>query len=221
MARPLGSGPIHVYIGFGPPNTILAGNPPTAVPGAPAIVTSTGALYYGTTREGPDITEELSYYPVMNDLTGPRQSLDDGFAGREDTIVLVMSSWSQFVDNALEEFLRPIATQVAGTRGTDLLSDLGTLMVSEGKTLGMWLVKAAATKAVNVASGMPVGRYYFCTTMVGPNRLIEGNKENLRVRIFKAKKNLAAINIGGLPLFSELSTDFSAGMLNGSSAVFG
>lgn len=227
MARPLGSGPIHVYLGFGPANEILAGNPPVHVNGAPAPVDAfgagtLGAIYYGTTRSGPDITEELSYYPVMNDLTGPVQSLDDGYAGREDTIALVMSSWSQVVDNYLEQFLRtPVGAQVIGLRGTDALSDLGTLMVSEGKTIGMWLVKAAASKAVNVMSGMPVGRYYFCTTMVGPNKIIDGNKECLRVRIFRAKKDLTEINSGFLPLFSEDPVYFSTSMLNGSAAVFG
>lgn len=197
MARPLGSGPVHVYLGFGPP-ALLAGQSP--IPGA-TPVTAAGAVYYGTTRDGPDVTEELSYYPVMNDLTGPRQSMDEGYAGREDTISLVMSSWTQSVDNALEQFLLP-AGPIA-TRGTDALSGLGTLMVAEGKTLGLWLVKAAATKVVNIAAGMPLGRYYFCTINVGPNRPVEGNKENLRIRVFRAKKNIWGINNNALPLFSE------------------
>ena|ERR1043166_761893 len=197
MARPLGSGPIHVYLGFGPP---------TVRPYAPAAVSAAGALYYGTTREGPDVTEQVDYYQVMNDLTGPKQSMDEGFAGREDTISLVMTSWSQAVDNILEHFLDP--TNAVNPRGTDQLSDIGTLMLSEGKTIGVWLVKAAAGKAVNVASGLPLGRYYPTCINVGPNKPIEGNKENMRVRIFRAKKDLVQLNNGKLPLFREDNAAF-------------
>lgn len=210
MARPLGSGPIHVYLGFGPPALVTGGDL--------APVTSASAVYYGTTREGPDITEQLDYYPVMNDLTGPKQSMDDGFAGREDMISLVMSSWTQSVDTMLERFLRP---GVGAAEGTDRVADLGTLMVSEGRTVGLWLVKAASAKAINIAAGMPRGRYYYTCVLAGPNKVIEGNKENLRVRIFKAKKNINALNTGFLPLFSEAAGDFSAGMLSGAAATFG
>jgi hypothetical protein len=219
MARPLGSGPIHVYIGFGPPAPILVGLPPVAFAGSPTPINAAGALYYGTTRSGVDTSEDLAYYQVMNDLTGPKQSLDDGYAGREDDFALTMSSWSQVVDNTLEQFLRPgtafppVAGAVGGApagagRGVDSLSDLGTLMISEGKTVGIWLVKAAATKAVNVASGMPTGRYYYTCILAGPNKLVEGNKENLRIRTFHAKKNITALNTGNMPLFSENPVDF-------------
>jgi hypothetical protein len=197
MARPLGSGPIHVYLGFGPPTTRLY---------APPAVTAVGALYYGTTRQGPDVDEQIDYYQVMNDITGPKQSMDEGVAGREDSIALVMSSWTQAVDNMLEHFLDPL--NVVNPRGTDSLSDLGTLVLSEGRTIGLWLVKAAGTKAINVAAGMPLGRYYPTTIMVGPNKPVEGNKENLRVRIFRAKKDLANLNLGTLPLFREDNAAF-------------
>jgi hypothetical protein len=191
MARPLGSGPIHVYIAFGPP----------------AKITAASARYFGTTRQGPDIDENLDYYPVMNDLTGPKQSMDDGYAGREDLVSLVMSSWDQATDNMLEHFLDPLNQR--NPRGTDGLTDLGTLMISEGFTIGLWLLKQAATKAVNVASGMPLGRFYPTCVLVGPNKLIEGNRENLHVRIFRAKKDLSKINQGQLPLFREDNASFN------------
>jgi len=198
MARPLGSGPIHVYLGFGPP---------TARQFAPPPVTAAGALYYGTTRSGPDVDERVDYYQVMNDITGPRESFDEGFAGREDSISLTMSSWTQSVDNMLEHFLDP--NNVNNPAGTDLLSDLGTLILSEGKSFGLWLVKAAAGKPINVAAGMARGRYYPTVIMVGPNKLIEGNKENLRVRVFTAKKDLAFLNAGALPLYKEDPASFA------------
>ena len=201
MARPLGSGPIHVFIGFGPP----AGRP-AFIPPAPSPSVGT-PVYYGTTREGPDITEVSDFFPVMSDLTGPKQSLDEGCAGREDTIALTMSSWSQTVDNGLENFLRPAIGPA--NIGTYLLSDLGTLVLSEGFTLGIWLLKGAGAKAVNIASGMPLGRYYMTCIPIGPNKLIEGNKENLRVRVFRAKKDPAFLNGGTLPLFREDNAAFA------------
>lgn len=198
MARPLGSGPIHVYIGLGPPSTR---------PYAPAEVTAAGALYYGTTREGPDIDPKFDFYPVMNDLTGPKQSLDDGFAGREDTISLVMTSRNQAVDNALDHFLD--FSNARNARGTDDLADLGTLMLSEGKTIGVWLVKAAAGKAINVAAGMPLGRYYM-TCILKQHKPVEGNKENMYVTTFVAKKDLVGINTGKLKLYREDDAAFTS-----------
>jgi hypothetical protein len=220
MARPLGSGPILVYLGFGPPAPILVGLPPAAYAGSPTPVGPAQALYYGTTRSGVDTDEDLAFYQVMNDLSGPKLSLDDGYAGREDRLALTMSSWSQAVDNMIEQFLRPTAAfpparavipgqPLSPGRGVDALTDLGTLMVSEGKSIGIWLVRAAAGKPVNVASGLGIGRYYYTCVMSGPNKLIEGNKENLRVRVFTAKKNIAALNTGSLPLFSEDPLDFA------------
>src|ERR1051325_9169214 len=198
MARPLGSGPIHVYLAFGPP---------TAFTGSPPAKGAADAYYYGTTRSGPDVNERVDFYPIMNDLTGPKQSMDEGFAGREDDIALVMSSWSQTVDNMLEHFLDP--TNIVNPRGTDALSDLGTMMLSEGRTLGLWLVKAAAGKAISVAAGMPLGRYYPAVIPIGPNKPIEGNKENLRVRIFVAKKDIYKLNANQLPLFREDNAAFA------------
>lgn len=199
MARPFGSGPIHVYLGFGPPSADNAAFPP--------VVTAASALYYGTTQSGPDVTEATDYYQVMNDITGPKQSMDEGFAGREDTISLVMSSWTIGVENRLEHILDPL--NAVNPIGTDALGDLGTLMLSEGKTVGMWLVKAAAGKAINVAGGMPLGRYYPTCIMVGPSKIIEGNKENLMVRVFRAKKNIYKINAMQLPLFRQDNAAFT------------
>lgn len=197
MARPLGSGPIHVYLGFGPPTLRAFGPPP---------VTAAGALYYGTTRSGIDTDEQTDFYPIMNDLTGPRQSLDEGYAGREDRIVCLSTNWTQSVENRLEHFLDPL--NLLTPRGTDRLADLGTLMLSEGKTFGLWLVKAAALKPINVAAGMPLGRYYPTVIMTGPNKLVEGNKENMRSRVYQAKKDLASLNAGTLPLYREDNAAF-------------
>lgn len=198
MARPLGSGPIHVYIGFGPPNVRA---------NSPAPVTAAGALYYGTTRSGPDVDEVNDFYPIMNDITGPKQSMDEGYAGRQDRIALVMSSWSQAVDNMLEHFLDP--ANATNVRGTDALSDLGTMMMAEGRTVGLWLVKGAAAKAINVAAGMPLGRYYPMCILIGPNKLVEGNKENLRVRVFQSKPDLAELNNNRLVYFKEDNGSFA------------
>src|ERR1019366_2898215 len=164
MARPLGSGPILVYLGFGPP---------TARPFAPAPVTAAGALYYGTTRSGIDTGEDLSFYKGMNALTGPVQGLDEGYAGREDDIVCLSTAWTQSVDNMLEHFLDPL--NAINPIGTDHLSDLGTL--------GLWRVRRAALKPINVAAGMARGRYSPTVIMTGPNKKVEGNKECMISRV--------------------------------------
>jgi hypothetical protein len=192
-----------VFIGFGPPQAIAFPSANLPAPIAPQ--------FYGWTREGPDITENVNFYQVMNDLTGPRLSMDEGFAGREDLVSLVMTAWDQNIDNQLENQMNPTAARANGVaRGQNALSDMGTLMISEGLTCGMWLVKMAGTKAVNIAVGLPLGRYYMCTICVGPNKPIEGNKENMRVRVFRAKRNLWQVNAGVLGLFREDAAAFAA-----------
>lgn len=197
MARPLGTGPVHIWLGLGPP-TVRAFSP--------APVTAAGAIYFGTTRAGPEIDPKFDFYQVMNDITGPKESMDEGFAGREDNVVFPMTSWSQALDNMLDHFLD--FNNLRNARGTDDVADLGTLMLSEGRTIGVWLKKAAATKAINVASGMSIGRYY-PTCIMMTKKPVWGNKENLCIVSFTAKKDLAQLNIGKLPLYREDAAAFA------------
>lgn len=182
MAAVLGTGPVHVYIGIsGTPN------------------------YYGTTREGPDITEVVSHYPVMNDLTGPALSIDDGYAGREDHIALVMTRWKETLDQLLEKY----PTQAgANPRGAMPLSTLGSMIVHEGLGFPVWLIYAGAGRAGNVAEGMPKGRLYFSCELIGPNKPVHGLKENMKVRLFKAK-NIVSVATNSLILFSEADADLA------------
>jgi len=186
MANVLGTGPVHVFLAFD-----LDGQT---------------AEYYGTTREGPDITEVYSHYPVMNDLTGPALSIDDGYAGREDHIALVMTRWDELVDQKLEAY--PRGALGGSVRGSIPLSALGTMIVAEGAGVSMWLVKAGAGRPGNVAAGMSLGRLYFNCELIGPNKPIMGNKENIIVRIFKAK-NEVDVTGNNMSLFSEDAANFA------------
>lgn len=197
MASVMGTGPVHVYLSFG---GAAGPTPPFFSDGASSPVT-----YYGTTREGPDITEVRSHYPVMNDLTGPALSIDDGYAGREDHIALVMTRWLESLDRAIETYPRQ-ATGVAP--GSTTLATLGSMVVAEGMTFRMWLIYAGAGRTSNVASGMPLGRMYYECELIGPDKPIIGLKENMKVRIFKAK-NIVNVTKGTLDLFSEDAADLA------------
>lgn len=195
MAQVLGTGPVHVYLSFGG-----ASSPSSYADGA-----YSGPIYYGTTRDGPDITEHISHYPVMNDLTGPALSIDDGYAGREDIITLVMTRWLESLDQSIEAYPRQAAGLV---RGSTPLASIGSLVVSEGMTFRMWLVHAGAGRAANVAAGLASGRMYYECEVLGPNKPVRGNKENMMVRVFKAK-NIVNVTAGTLQLFSEASADIA------------
>lgn len=190
MATVLGSGPIHVYAAFG----------------LGTEKTGADATYYGTTREGPDITEQKSFYGVKNDLSGPALNLDEGFAGREDIIALVATRWLETLDQAFEHFLDPNAAVTP--RGRTRVSDRGTLMIHEKKCIVLWLVKAGASRAANVAAGMAQGRKYHACVPIGPDKPIEGNKENMRVRVYKAM-NIPDIANGDFYLFDESAAAFT------------
>lgn len=198
MAQVLGTGPVHCYLSYG--GLANPASPPFFADG-PAI----GPIYYGTTREGPDITERISHYPVMNDLTGPQISFDDGYAGREDIITLQMTRWLEALDQIIEAYPR----QSAGIpRGVLPLSSIGSLTVTEGMTFRLFLIHAGAGRAANVAAGLALGRMYYECQVLGPNKVIRGNKENIMVRTFRAK-NIVNVAGGSLQLFSEATVDLA------------
>lgn len=199
MASVMGTGPVHVFVSWGGQN-VDGGLPQLG----PFVI-----MYYGTTQAGPDITENYSHYPVHNDLTGPGISFDDGYAGREDIITLTMTRWLQAVENAIERYPR---SAIAGAApGGIPLNALGTMIVSENASFSVYLIKSGALRAANAAGGMPIGRVYWACEAMGPHKPVWGLKENMCVRVFKAK-NIPTIsgtalgNPGTLDLFSENPT---------------
>ena len=125
------------------------------------------------------------------------------FIGREDDLILMMSSWSQIVENELESVPFTDLGFNPRTRGSLQLSTIGSLMVLEGSTVGIWLVKDGASRPINIDAEMPMGRYYPTCVLTGPIRKVEGNKENLMVRTFTAKLNVVKRSTGVIPLFFE------------------
>jgi hypothetical protein len=192
MAQTFCTGPVHVYIGL-----------PTSTP---AVVAGPGiAKYYGTTREGPDINEEASYFNVMNDFAGPNLPFDRGYAGAEHTIGLTMTRWDGLIDNALS--LTPNPKKPGAVAGTEDVSDRGSMIGAEGLGFTLWLVFGGGTKAINIAGGMRPGRCYFQCVLIGPNKPIVGNKENMRVRIFRAQNHFN-VATGKFSLFTEENAAF-------------
>lgn len=183
MAAVFSTGPVHIGIANN------AGNPATV---APQVIPGTGS-YYGTTQTGPDITEEPSYFNVMNDLAGPNLPLSRGYAGSEHTITLVMTRWDGTIDLFLNRGPVPVAN--AGGTGSEGPTTRGRLDV--GVQVLMILSNGPIIAPADAV--MAFYRRYFLCIPVGPNKPIFGNKENIRVRVFKAQNVFTAAGFA-LPL---------------------
>jgi hypothetical protein len=196
MAATFCTGPVHASLGIG--GGFAAG--PTTV------------FYYGTTRTCPEITEEPSYFPVMNDLAGPNLPVDRGYAGSEHTITLQMTRWDGTADIALDTYPVPVAAVpgVNAGAGGDTPVARGSL-VSRVAALQLCMLMSNSGGA-----GTPLAslgwRRYAQTMCIGPNRPIMGNKENIRIRIFKAQNvfNPAALTNPALALFRLFDEGFGA-----------
>lgn len=188
MAQTFSTGPVHIGFCFGGV-------------GAAAIDPATSATYYGTTREGPDISEEPSFFNVMNDLAGPKLPFDRGYAGSEHTITLVMTRWDGPFDLTLDRMPNPNPAAVAPNfiapanipAGSEGALDRGVLM-SRISSLQMFMF--LSNGGVGGAEPLIVKwRRYFQAVCIGPNKPIWGNKENIRVRIFKAQNVFKGITL--------------------------
>lgn len=198
MAQTFSTGPVHIgfcYGGF------------QASPNSPstADIPTSSSYYYGTTREGPDISEEPSYFNVMNDLAGPKIPLDRGYAGSEHTITLVMTRWDGALDITFDRMPNSNAATATGpiAVGPDSNIPAGS---EGGLDRGVLISRISSLQMLLFLSNGGIGgiepaiikwRRYFQTVCIGPNKPIWGNKEDIRVRIFKAQNVFKGIILTG------------------------
>ena len=189
MAQVFSTGPVMIGIAN---NTAAA--PTTAAPQTPALPTGSNTTFYGTTQTGPDITEEPSYFNVMNDLAGPNLPLSRGYAGSEHTITLVMTRWDGRIDDFLSAGPVPAVIAPGGT-GSEGPTTRGRLDVGV-----QVLMVLSNSPGVGPDGLFALSRRYFRCIPIGPNKPIWGNKENIRVRVFKAQAVFIGASYNTIPL---------------------
>lgn len=96
-------------------------------------VALTGGSYtdLGYTEDGVEISPQVFHEDVQSDDYGPAMPADVQFMGAEFRISLPMVRWDATVMNAVLAWLRSGSTFTFG------MTDIGTLMVSNGKYMGL------------------------------------------------------------------------------------
>lgn len=172
MAQLFCTGPAHIYIGVPnitrgfirttkPTSTSYAGGASVSLEGVDVAVTP---LYLGTAEKTPKITLRPAWREAFADQGGEVPH-DVAFAGEEAFVSADISRWNETTYNVLAS--RPSHT--AGARGASLLGEIGTLMVTEGRTAPLWVVFPYALKPAYAS--MPGGYHFVASFLVGPDEL--------------------------------------------------
>lgn len=137
----------------------------------------------GTTQNGVDIQHNVQYIDVPDDKAGSAQSFDDMYGG-EGPAILGMT-FTDF-DERVMQILERIINLGNKSKGSDDALDRGSLMLTEGLTWPVYLIRGHRLKPSMIAQGMLAGlRYPYCR--VDSIQVIEGRKANMKRVNFLAK----------------------------------
>lgn len=150
MAQPFVTGPVWIYVGIG-----------NAVSKTP--------VFLGTAEDGPKKQHLVGWEPVMNDVTGSKKPLDQGYQGESAIVRADLTRYNEDVLAALVARPNPF-----GTRGLNAFGDLGALMLTEGLAYPLWLRYPYASKAAY--STMPPGDRFVASWLVSPEDYVQGTK---------------------------------------------
>lgn len=175
------TGPVHIYVGtdhytptsgYGSAFSTLRTTP----------VASGYISYLGTCETPPRILINPRWKPLMADIAGDELPFDFAFNGEDAQIQGVLNRWNEYVYYHLAA--RPRTT---GTRGTYTASDLGTLMLHEGRAIPLWLhFPYSAAKAYGATYSMPAGYRFLATFPVTPEEIQGGARASKRLITWQA-----------------------------------
>jgi hypothetical protein len=117
--------------------------------------------YLGTTERTPQFLVRPAWVPVFNDLSGPVIPLDLLYAGEEAFIIGNFTRWDEAV------IQRAVQRPAGATLGLNEMTELGTLIIHEGKGHSLKLLFPYANKAGY--SSMPGGIEFPVTVAYGPD----------------------------------------------------
>lgn len=178
MAQLYCTGPAHIY---------------AAPPGA------LGALsYLGTCEDAPVIRINAEFEPVRNDIGGKRKPFDMQYQGEDALISIDLNRYNESVYSLLAA--RPAG---ASPRGSDVLTDIGTLVMTEGAQSAIVVQFPFVAKASMVAGGMPPGYYFPTCVTIAPEELRQGTRPKKVNMVFYAWSQWSPVTQGFL-LYSNV-----------------
>lgn len=186
MAQLYSTGPAHLFVG---------------------AITTGGVtpFYLGTAEVKPQIEIVPQFEPVHNDLGGA-VPFDKSYEGEEAFIGADLNRYNEAVYAGLAA--RPNSLVPGAIRGLNTALDVGTLMLTEGKNIVVWVVFPFFVKAAMRAGGMPAGYRFPGCTVVGPDKLETGTRARKVHLLFHALRQWSPVtgafllydhNVSGLP----------------------
>lgn len=116
---------------------------------------SGGTLYLGTGERAPRRKMIRHFSPVMNDLGGSVEPFDICYQGKSGFVYLRLTRFNY------ENVLRIYDAFAEGEGGEDDASEIGTLMITEGKVGQLWMTYPYAERM----PGMPAGYHFLAAVL--------------------------------------------------------
>lgn len=125
-AQPYVTGAVHFFLG-----RTDTDQTPNAVGGSKKF----GPDYIGTCEFSPRIQVDKVWVPLFNDLGGPIVPFDVSYAGKQAFIAADLTRWNDEVIQRFES-----APKFGEQKLSDEISDMGTLVNTEGYNITVWVV---------------------------------------------------------------------------------
>lgn len=179
MAQPYVGGAIHLFYAF------------------PSIVGVYGAgvgapVYIGTGERAPRVSRRRSFRQLHNDLAGD-EPFDWCYSGTSMLVTVRLTRWNEPVLQTLEDAPNTPAAALAGQNaGTELVGDVGRLMVTENAAGQLYLVYdyglvGRAPKLAFTAGGMRPG-WHFLAAFLEQDEHDGGTDPNVKPITFRCAR---------------------------------
>jgi hypothetical protein len=188
MAQLYSTGPAHAFVG-----SISSGG-----------VTP---FYLGTCEVAPQIEVTPRFEEVHNDIGGI-VPFDKQYGGEEAFIGLDLNRYNEGVYAALAA--RPNSLVAGAVRGLNSALDVGTLMLTEGKNVVLWIVFPFFAKPAMRAGGMPAGYRFPGSILLGPDKLDGLGTRSRKTHLFFEALRLWTPLTGAFTLYDHNTTGLPA-----------
>lgn len=175
------TGPVLIWVAYQPSDVSAPPMERIQSPGNPPPPDQDKVPHFLGTAEEYPIAE---HYPRLIEFQcdqGGHQAFDMSFQGTGAIISLNLTYWDEVVAARLERTPSP----AAGFRGNYDISDVGTLLISQGMGLDIWLVYSAQPNHDSLADLIP-GYHYLNCVFRGPWLNRTGSRPMKRQMIFQA-----------------------------------
>lgn len=179
MAQPFTRGAVHIFVG-------ATGSGPAGSSGFGPV--SPTPIYLGTGERAPRVSIRKRFRDVQNDLGGD-EPFDFSYQGRSAIVIVKLTRWNELVLQALETVVGVQPGLDAG--GTDVAGDIGTLMITQGAAVPLWISYSYAPAGVApqaAFSNLRNGWHFFAAWLEGPDDHEGGTDPATEALVFRCAR---------------------------------